>query len=308
MPADTSAALEAAGDDARSEFLEPALAYARLDWPVLPLRPRQKVPLPGSRGVHDATTDPDLIRPWWSRQPTANIGLAAGAAFWVLDVDYGGWEATGPDGADSFALLTKRYGRLPETVQQCTGGGGWQYLFQPDERIGNGVRFLPGLDTRGAGGYVVAPPSIHPSGNTYRWRRGHAPGDLPLAPAPEWLVRLAEPVELAAAEPARSESSPSIAVPSDRYAAAALEGACSAIATASVGCQADTLDRQGYGIGRLIAGKVLASAEARAALISAGRRMPNARGRRPWTDREIAFRIDRAIRQAANHPRVPEGR
>jgi hypothetical protein len=97
-------------------------------------------------------------------------------------------------------------------------------------------------------------------------------------------------------------------VPSDHYAAAALERACSAIAGASVGCQADTLDRQSYGIGRLVAGKVIAGAEARAALIAAGRRMQNARNRRAWTDKEIAFRIDRAIRQAANHPRVPEER
>ena len=311
MLADRSAALEAAGGDACSELLEQAILYASLGWAVFPLAPRTKVPAiakrDGGKGVHDATTDADLIQAWWRRWPDANIGIAC-TAFWVLDVDYGGWETTEPDGADSFALLTKRYGRLPPTVQQHTGGDGWQFLFAPDERVKNGVGFLRGLDTRAPGGYVAAPPSVHPSGRPYHWRRGHGPGEIAIAPAPEWLVQLAEPVELAPPEPPQAHSSPSKAVPSDRYAAAALEGACSAIATASVGCQADTLDRQGYGIGRLIAGKVLASAEARAALISAGRRMPNARGRRAWTEEDIAFRIDRAIRQAANHPRVPEGR
>jgi hypothetical protein len=192
MLADTSAVLETAGGDARSELLEHALAYAELGWPVFPLAPRTKVPAiakrDGGRGVHDATIDLDRIQAWWERWPDANIGLAAGAAFWVLDVDYDGWEATGPDGGDSFALLTKRYGRLPPTVQQLTGGGGWQYLWAPDERIGNGVGFLPGLDTRAAGGYIAAPSSIHPSGRAYHWRRGHAPGEIALAPAPAWLV------------------------------------------------------------------------------------------------------------------------
>jgi hypothetical protein len=311
MRTDTSAVLETAGGDACSELLEHALAHARLDWPVFPLKPGDKVPLipkaRGGRGVHDATCDERQIAAWWDEQPNANIGLAC-TAFWCLDVDFRGFEAVEPDGATSFALLTKRFGRLPLTVGQITGSLGWHFMFQPDPRVRNAVKTLPGLDTRSVGGYIVGAPSLHPSGRRYQWMRGRAPGELPLAPAPEWLVQLVEPVELAPPEPPQAHSSPSKAVPSDRYAAAALEGACSATATATVGCQADTLDRQGYGIGRLIAGKVIAGAEGRAALIAAGRRMPNARGKRPWTEEEIAFRIDRAIRQAANNPRVPEGR
>jgi hypothetical protein len=265
MPTNTSAARAAAGGDACSEFLEPALAYARLDWPVLPLRPRQKVPLPGSRGVHDATTDPDLIRPWWSRQPTANIGLAAGAAFWVLDVDYGGWEATGPDGADSFALLTKRYGRLPETVQQCTGGGGWQYLFRPDARIGNGVGFLPGLDTRAVGGYVAAPPSIHPSGRAYHWRRGHAPGEIALAPAPSWLLALIKP-------PPKPKPAPRPVRAADSYGRAALEGEAKAVTQAGEGARNATLFKAAARLGELAAAGKLEQAAIRAALTDAGER------------------------------------
>ena len=55
-------------------------------------------------------------------------------------------------------------------------------------RIKNGVRALPGVDTRSAGGYVVAPPSLHPCGRTYRWIAG--PGEAEIAVAPAWLVAL----------------------------------------------------------------------------------------------------------------------
>src|SRR3954451_643265 len=118
-------------------FLEAALAFAARDWPVFPLRPGEKVPLiakaAGGNGCHDATTDPDQIRAWWEKHPTANVGLACGAAFWVLDVDYKGWpdvdlDAAYPDGADTITALQRRFGRLPPTVRQYTGGMGWQYF------------------------------------------------------------------------------------------------------------------------------------------------------------------------------------
>src|SRR6478735_6726558 len=133
-------------------FLDDALAYAARGWPVFPLKPGEKVPLiakaAGGNGCHDATTDPDQIRAWWEKHPTANIGLACGAAFWVLDVDYKGWLTDEPDGADTIAYLRHAFGPLPETVRQYTGGMGWQWFFKPDPRIKNGVKVLPGLDTR----------------------------------------------------------------------------------------------------------------------------------------------------------------
>jgi len=272
MLADTSAALEAAGGDACSELLEHALAdaalsYAARGWPVLPLAPRTKIPAiakrDGGRGVHDATTDPDRIRAWWDRWPDANIGLAAGTTFWVLDVDYGGWEATEPDGADTFALLAKRYGPLPETVQQHTGGGGWQYLFLPDTRIGNGVKFLPGLDTRGAGGYIAAPPSIHPSGRAYHWRRGHGPGEIGLAPAPAWLLALIKP-------PPPPRPAPRPVHAADNYGRAALEGEAKAVTNAGEGARNSTLFMAAARLGELAAAGRLEQAAIRAALTDAG--------------------------------------
>src|SRR5690242_2109256 len=120
-----------------------ALAYAGHGWPVFPLKPRDKIPLipkaAGGNGVHDATTDTEQITAWWTAHPDANIGLAAGVAFWVLDADYKGFFTDEPDGADTIAVLQHRFGRLPPTTRQYTGGMGWQLFFQPDTRIKNGV-------------------------------------------------------------------------------------------------------------------------------------------------------------------------
>lgn len=296
-------------------FLEAALAYTDRGLAVFPLSPGEKVPLirkvEGGNGVHDATTDPDRIREWWGRCPTANIGLAAGPAFWVMDVDFAGFLADEPDGADTVAALADRFGPLPRTPKQLTGGLGWQYAFRADPRVRNGVRVLPGLDTRSAGGYVVAPPSVHPNGRSYRWIV--EPGEVEVAAAPEWLVALLEPVELP--EPAPPPRRPAGSGDLSRYAAVAVERACKRVAKAHVGAQCDTLEHEAFGLGRLVGGDVLPRAEARAGLVAAGLRMPSAVGRarhgrsyRPWTRREIELRVDRALAAGEAKPRTPESR
>lgn len=290
-----------------------ALAYAGTGWPVFPLTPRDKLPLipeaQGGRGVHDATTEAATIEAWWRRWPKANIGLAAGPTFWALDIDYEGWEATEPDGADTFAAIEARFGKLPATVKQQTGSGGWQLLFKPHPGIKNLRKCLPGIDTRSAGGYIVAPPSVHPCGKRYRWLV--APGEVELATAPAWLIALVEPVEVP--EPARPK--PVEPVNLDRYAAIALERACERIARAPVGEQCDALEHQAFGLGRLVGGGVLPLDVARAALIDAGLRMRSGAGRsksgkvyRPWTHKEITKRVERALAAGERKPRRPEAR
>jgi Bifunctional DNA primase/polymerase, N-terminal/Primase C terminal 1 (PriCT-1) len=134
-------------------------------------------------GIHDASTNEAKIRRWWNTWEEANIGLATGkrAGFFVLDID------PHKGGDETLTSLERRHGKLPKTRAADTGGGGLHYLFNyPDFPIKNSAGKLgPGLDIRSDGGSIIAPPSLHASGEQYRWRNSE-----PIAEAPEWLLRL----------------------------------------------------------------------------------------------------------------------
>ena len=166
-----------------SRFLEAALRYAARGWPVFPLAPRSKIPLRGSRGFKDATTDTEVITKWWREHPTANIGIATGpSSFVALDID------PRNGGLQTIDELQARYGELPPTIVSVTGGGGRHHLFRcPDGLRCSGEGGLGnGVERKAEGGYVVAPPSIHPSGQPYRW--DHGPDEQDLAPMPKWVA------------------------------------------------------------------------------------------------------------------------
>ncbi len=135
-------------------------------------------------GVKDATTDHDKIARWWSIWPEANIGLATGNRFFVLDVD----PRNGGD--DTLRKLEMEYADLPATVQARTGGGGDHYYFLLPNATTAVKTIGDGLDIQAAGKYVVAPPSKHASGRQYLWEGASNPTDTPLAPAPSWLIEL----------------------------------------------------------------------------------------------------------------------
>jgi hypothetical protein len=122
--------------------------------------------------------------------PEANIGIATGeeSDLIVLDVD-------GAEGEASLKELERDHEPLPKTLENRTGGGGRHLYFQwPGFQIRNSVQNIgEKLDIRGDGGQVVAPPSIHLSGDSYKWTNGvdyySILKDL-VAPCPEWLAEL----------------------------------------------------------------------------------------------------------------------
>ena len=170
-------------------MLDWALFYASKSLPVFPVKPKGKNPLT-EHGCNDASTDVEQIKAWWSQWPNANIGIATGAPLVVLDVDID--HDRGKYGDESLEALVQEFGPLPETWLCLTGGGGLHYYFYCDDpTVTIGSDLAPGLDFRGRGGYVVAPPSLHPSGNRYEWEASSDPADG-AAPAaiPDWLLEL----------------------------------------------------------------------------------------------------------------------
>jgi len=186
-------------DERRHSNIPRGVAYAeRFNLPVFPCRPRRKTPLT-QHGCKDATKDRAQISTWWSRWPDANTGIATGAisGIVVLDIDpYHG-------GHQSLVTLAAKYGELPIAPTVLTGGNGLHDYFRagPDSQIHNSAGVLgSGLDVRGEGGYVIAPPSWHPSGQAYRWAPEARIDEVELAPPPDWLITLlvSPPVRAAA--------------------------------------------------------------------------------------------------------------
>jgi hypothetical protein len=126
-------------------------------------------------GLKDASIDPELIKHWWTWAPSANVGVATGRVV-VLDVDHD----------QALIELEAKHGPLPPTWRARTGNGEHIY-FAVDIEIRNSCgKLSPGVDVRGVGGYVIAPPSLHVSGKHYEWIT--APSAIALAPLPRWLL------------------------------------------------------------------------------------------------------------------------
>jgi hypothetical protein len=149
-----------------------ALEYAGRSQRVFPVGIDKK-PLT-THGFKDATTDPAMISRWWTEWPRAGIATPTGPDWFVLDAD----------DLEALQRLQHEHGALPPTWTVVTPRPGLHtYLLG---KVTNGRGQLPaGLDVRGAGGYVLLPPSPHVNG-VYEWRT--APGETPIAPAPAWLL------------------------------------------------------------------------------------------------------------------------
>lgn len=197
-----------------SEFLAAALACAGRGWRVFPCAPQAKRPLT-RHGFGDATTAEEQITAWWAKWPTANVAIATGqrSGLVVVDMD------PRHDGMHSIEVLEDTLGELlPETPVVITGGGGTHtYLAHPDDDapVPSSNSILPGIDVKADGGYVVAPPSIHPDGGVYAWNRW-LPAEMEPAPVPPalllWIRKLKEEPATQARQPTRRRHASALSV------------------------------------------------------------------------------------------------
>jgi hypothetical protein len=134
-------------------------------------------------GSKDATVDGDIIAQWFNGNEEINIGICAGerSGLVILDVD------PKHRGDKTLSELEQKYGNLPQTPTVKTGGGGYHYYFKLEGQSARNSagKIGSGLDIRGEGGYCVAPPSQHVSGQGYRWV---IDVKAPLVDMPSWLL------------------------------------------------------------------------------------------------------------------------
>lgn len=238
-----------------SQQLAEAAAFIAQTWPCFPCLANKR-PLT-EHGFKDAVRDPDAARRLFQRPGAAMIavptGPASGLAVVDLDIKHGGagleWQAANMH-------------RLPQTRTHRTMSGGRHLLFEypAGRHVRNSAsRIAPGVDVRGEGGYIIAPPSP-----------GYSIEDASMpAPMPDWLLDLIDPPAspspprpaLLARARSHGDGSP--------YGLAALDRECAAIAGAADGGKHDALNKGAYSIGGLVAAGELAEGAAMAALTGA---------------------------------------
>jgi hypothetical protein len=140
----------------KPSMLDAALDYAKRDFAVFPCS--KKIPCikkeDGGNGFKDATRDEAQIREWWAKWPNAQVGLPTGRRnnLFVLDLD------------SQQAQEHAKQWNLPETFTVETRPGRKQLWFRQPAELETKCSaevLAPKIDTRGDGGYVIAPPSIH---------------------------------------------------------------------------------------------------------------------------------------------------
>lgn len=280
------------------QMMQAAIGYARdAGWPVFPCRPSNKGPLTPS-GFKDATTDEAKIREWWTQWPDAMIGLPMGpkTGVFVVDLDV---REDGRDGLACLADLEATNGTLPPCPIVITPSGGRHlyFAFDHDRPATTSRGRLPiGVDVRGYGGYVIAPPSRRGDGEAYRWELPEEGVDYPDAPG--WLLDLIIP---------KFESAPRGPITfsrddaSDQYAEAALEGEYARVASSPPGARNNDLNRAAFSLGQFVAGGMLPESRVRETLFRAAEVCGLVQDDGA---KQVHKTITSGLRGGAHHPRV----
>lgn len=247
-----------------------AVELATRGWYVFPAPPGEKksylsAEFSGGRNW-GATNRPDEVRGIFERYPEANVGIMTGMDSGVFVVEADTPEGHAIDGIAALAALEATHGALPPTLQAQSPSGSIHYYFNhPGFPVKNSAsKIAPGVDVRGDGGMVIAPPSVKPGVGSYTWRNA-----LPVADAPAWLLVMVKGVERSAStQPARE--APVGQRPVEGSAAArALRSACEAVVVAEKGTRNHILNTSAFLIGRYVAAGEIARDVAFADLLNA---------------------------------------
>jgi hypothetical protein len=280
-------------------MIEEAITLARRGFAVFPLHPGTKRPI-HTGWEQLATTSPQRITRWWTATPRANIGIACGpSGLLVIDLDKAKTPGGPRHGQETLASLAA--GReLPSTFTVASARGGRHLYYRQPEgarltiTAGSDTAGLgPLIDTRGHGGFIVAPGSAF-EGGTYRIEH-----EVSVAPLPSWIVdELTKPRAVVA--PAPSPAGPGAPITDRRriaYGNAALARSADAVAGAREGTRNDTLNREAFKLGCLVGGGILNQDEAIAEL----RRAAHTAGLPPA---EAARTIASGMTAGIGHPRT----
>jgi hypothetical protein len=179
---------------AATSMLSAAMTYSSRGWRVFPadssgLKKSHKSAEHSNGAAWGKTVDPTEIKNDFQKWPGANIGIATGAESSIFVVEADTPKGHDVNGIASLQELEESYGKLPDTLMAVSPSGSLHYYFRWPSGVAvknSASKIGPGIDVRGEGGMVIAPPSVRPGKGSYRWLNDH-----PVADAPQWLLDLA---------------------------------------------------------------------------------------------------------------------
>ena len=290
----------------------PAVAKAALEcgsrgWHVFPGRikdglKRSYVAGKANGGARwGATTDADTIRDYWQQFPNALLGITTGpdSGFFVIDADTP--EGHDADGVGTLRQWIEEHGDLPHTIEATTPSGGWHVYFKwpEDLEIRNSEsKLAPGIDVRGEGGMVLAPPTIKPgTDRAYRWK--NPPGFFELADCPEWLMDKIRAAQAPKLSERAKPSGPTIDLGPDAWGERALQGELATLLAAPEGKRNAALNSAAFSLGQVVAWGSLDEGTVKARLSAAAEGI----GLEPS---EIAATIASGFQAGTQTPRGPK--
>lgn len=187
-----------------NQTLQTAFDYVeKHGFSVIPLIPGEKKPLIDWKPYQTRKPTRTEMMSWWAKNPKANIGIVCGEVSNLFVVDF---DKYAPDYDEQKAREVIPDGIKTPTVK--TARNGLHYYFDnPEKDYSIKARLLPGIDYRGNGGFVVAPPSVNGNGNAWEWALPLTTKRLPVPDPLILILNNAVSYNKGLSSPSRQESS-----------------------------------------------------------------------------------------------------